>query len=171
MLCLVLILALVGCGTKTANSNDIEVEKTQESSNSVLAVEESESIQTKQTDFDVVNILESSFMEKGYGVIVEHVEPEILRGERYIITLSGASEASITVYQYANKTSAKDDVLCIDKDGTTISFPDQTNYVTWKSIPHFFYQDNAIIQYVGTDEAILTILKELFGEQFAGGAL
>ena len=92
-------------------------------------------------------------------------------GERYIITLSGASEASITVYQYANKTSAKDDVLCIDKDGTTISFPDQTNYVTWKSIPHFFYQDNAIIQYVGTDEAILTILKELFGEQFAGGAL
>ena len=182
-LCLVFIVALVSCATKTpdsetpiagrvdtSNKSDVfEVDRTQEAYDRNTTIEKSEAIQIKETEIDAINILESSFEEKGYEVSVEHVEPEILRGERYIIALSGISEARVTIYQYDNITMAKDDVLCIDKNGTTITFPDQTNYITWKSIPHYYYQDKAIIQYVGTDDTILSILIELYGEQFAGG--
>ena len=119
---------------------------------------------------DDILMLDSCFERNGYDVMIETGEPEILRGERYILKLSGESEACVTVYQYDNVAQAQEEVSCIDKSGDTITLPDQTNYVTWKSVPHYFYQDKAIIQYVGTDDTILMLLTELYGEPFAGGA-
>lgn len=45
-----------------------------------------------------------------------------------------------------------------------------THYLEWKDVPHFYRQNNLILQYVGTDETILNLLTELYGEPFAGGA-
>lgn len=58
-------------------------------------------------------------MKKGYDAIVENVDPEILRGTRYVLSLSGTAEASIIIYLYDNSMLAKEDVLCIDIGGET----------------------------------------------------
>ncbi len=173
-------LSLVGYGTKTAGNRSpaadtinnnfvVDTEKTQETYDEIATMEESESPQIRETESEFVNTLAGSFKEKDYEVSIEHAEPEILRGERCILSLSGLSEDRITVYLYDDITLAQDDVLCIDKSGTTITLPEQTIYVTWKSVPHYYYQDKAIIEYVGMDNTILMLLTELYGEQFAGG--
>lgn len=120
-----------------------------------------------------VDDISSTFKENGYTVKCENVEQQILTGNRYLLTLSGASDVRITLYEYDNSTQSQADIACIDESGSKIVLANgtgaETTYIEWKSVPHFYQLNNMIIQYVGTDESILDLLMNLCGDQFAGG--
>jgi len=118
---------------------------------------------------DAIDALVNSFEKNGFDVEIEAAEPQILRGTRYVLTFSGVSNGRIMIYKYNDAIQAQNDAMCIDDDGFTIYMPDQTHYVTWKDIPHFYCHNELIVQYVGTDDTILNLLTEMFGNQFAGG--
>jgi len=118
---------------------------------------------------DTIGALVNAFEENGFAVKVELTESQFLRGRPFLLSLSGISDGCITVYQYEDSAQAQNDVLCIDDSGSTVYMPDQTIYITWKAIPFFYWYDDVIIQYVGTDDTILNLLAELFGDPFAGG--
>jgi len=120
-----------------------------------------------------VDEISSIFKESGYTVMCESVEQQILTGRRYLLTLSGASNGRITVYEYVDSVQAQADGSRIDESGSQVILTNETGtettYIEWKSTPHFYQLNNLIVQYVGTDKTILTILKNLCGNQFAGG--
>lgn len=103
----------------------------------------------------------------------ESVEQQILTGKRYLLTLSGASDGRITLYEYDNSVQAQADGFRIDESGSQVTLTNEsgteTTYIEWKSTPHFYQLNNLIVQYVGTDKTILDILTNLCGNQFAGG--
>lgn len=120
-----------------------------------------------------VDEISSIFKESGYTVMCESVEQQILTGRRYLLTLSGASDGRITVYEYVDSVQAQADGSRIDESGSQVILTNETGtettYIEWKSTPHFYQLNNLIVQYVGTDKTILTILTNLCGNQFAGG--
>ena len=101
--------------------------------------------------------------------VCESVEPQILTGKRHLLTFSGVSDGRITIYEYDNSAQAQVDVYSIDDSGSEVVLENETHYVEWKSIPHFYLYNNLIIQYIGTDRDILNLLTNLCGNQFAGG--
>ncbi len=116
-----------------------------------------------------IDALAEAFEENGYHAALESAEPEFLRGDRYLLLFSGKSEGRVTIYEYPDSLQAQEDASCMDEWGSALYLPDQTRFIEWKSVPHFYRADNLIIQYIGTDEAILGLLTGLYGEQFAGG--
>lgn len=112
----------------------------------------------------------SEFESNGFTVASESAEPQILTGKRHLLTLGGASDGIVTIYEYEDPTSAQADAQCIDGSGSIVTLDEVTHYVEWKDVPHFYRQNDLILQYVGTDETILNLLTELYGEPFAGGA-
>jgi len=43
--------------------------------------------------------------------------------------------------------------------------------VDWVSFPHFYKKGSIIVQYIGEDEKMISDLKDIFGDQFAGYTL
>ncbi|MCL2766756.1 MAG: hypothetical protein FWD21_03630, partial [Peptococcaceae bacterium] len=74
----------------------------------------------------------------------------------------------LAIYEYSSKKAMESDADSIDKSGFSVSFPDRSTQVSWVSDPYFFKKDLIIVNYVGTDESIISFLKENFGDQFAG---
>jgi hypothetical protein len=158
-LAIILVLIFSGCseqGTKIDDNRD--------------------SISTKDTIIEektAVDEISSIFRESGYTVMCESVEQQILTGKRYLLTLSGASDGRITLYEYDDSVQAQADGSRIDESGSQVILTNETGtettYIEWKSTPHFYQLNNLIVQYVGTDKTILTILTNLCGNQFAGG--
>lgn len=116
-----------------------------------------------------VDALVKALNDNDYSVTLESVGPQLLRGDCVWLSFTGPAEGRVTIYEYRDAAQAQEDAACIDTSGSTITWPDQTQYIEWKSVPHFWNQDNMIIQYIGVDEAVLRLLTELYGEQFAGG--
>ncbi|EHI99965.1 hypothetical protein CDLVIII_3403 [Clostridium sp. DL-VIII] len=55
--------------------------------------------------------------------------------------------------------------------GYTLTEPwgeQKTKSVSWISYPHFYKKGNIIVQYIGKNEQIISNLKTILGEQFAG---
>jgi len=120
---------------------------------------------TKTSIDDITSELENN----DYTVVCESAEPQILTGNRYLLTFNGPSDGRITIYEYESFAQAQADADCIDKSGSAVMLETQTHYIEWKSAPHFYLDNNLIIQYVGTDKDVLDLLTSLFGTQFAGG--
>ena len=40
--------------------------------------------------------------------------------------------------------------------------------ITWVAPPHFFHRERVVALYTGSDRALLTLLTEALGPQFAG---
>lgn len=173
LLLLVYALILGGCSSQENNSKDGDISESEcanfENGKPTVNADgityENVYIEMK-TSVDEISM---EFENNGYTVICESVEPQILTGKRYLLTLGGVSDGRIIIYEYENSEQAQIDVYCIDESGSTVILEDQTHYVEWKSIPHFYWHNNLIIQYVGTDTNILSLLTNLYGEQFAGG--
>ena len=118
-----------------------------------------------------IDMLVKAFEGNGWHASVESEEPEalVLRGKGYRLAFNGPSEGTVTIYAYPDPAAAQEDISSIDAHGSTMVFPDRTQYVTWKNVPHFYSDGDLIIQYIGTDGAILELLTGLYGEPFAGG--
>jgi hypothetical protein len=81
--------------------------------------------------------------------------------EGQIITVNGAD---IQVFEYADAAAMESEAAQVAPDGGSIG----TSMVTWMDAPHFYKIGRLIVLYVGSDPAILDLLKQLIGPQFAG---
>ena len=59
--------------------------------------------------------------------------------------------------------AAEQDASQIEPDGSL-----KTMMITWIAPPHFFRKDRLIVIYLGADPAVLMILTDALGPQFAG---
>jgi hypothetical protein len=41
--------------------------------------------------------------------------------------------------------------------------------LTWVDTPHFYKAGRIIVLYLGSDQAVLDVLNQILGQQFAGG--
>ncbi|MDP9473720.1 MAG: DUF305 domain-containing protein [Chloroflexota bacterium] len=71
--------------------------------------------------------------------------------------------AEVQAYDYTDPTTAATDAGQILPDGNL-----PTVMIEWIAPPHFFRTGRIIVLYVGTDPAVLEILTQLLGPQFAG---
>ena len=62
----------------------------------------------------------------------------------------------------------ENEVKYIDSDGSGYSNGFKSVEVSWSSPPHFYKRWSIIVQYVGKNEKIISDLKNILGEQFAG---
>lgn len=170
---LALALLLTGCGGRAAENSppaakDTDMPLSAQSEKPVARVITEDEASTPPDD-DAVDGLAKSLEESGFTVEITETGPELLRGKPYLLTLGGAADAHITVYLYADTARAREDASCIDASGAIIHMSEQTHYITWKSVPHFYCRDNLIIQYIGTDDTVLRLLAGQCGDPFAGG--
>ena len=89
------------------------------------------------------------------------------------LRISGADltgPAEIQSYNYDDRDLGTDGLVTARADADQIQ-PDgqpRTARVTWNGPPHFFRKQRVLVIYVGDDPALLGVLTNLLGAQFAG---
>lgn len=103
--------------------------------------------------------------EKNKKIKIEDVDDSFLKGDRRSIAYG---KEFINVYVYKDNEEMLADSQKIDKGGSV--YKDGNSYVNveWASDPHFYMKGSIIVGYAGKDSNIITYLKEIMGEQFAG---
>jgi hypothetical protein len=72
---------------------------------------------------------------------------------------------NVWVFSYRTLTAANHDVSKVSRDGMTIG----NSKPSWLGTPHFFRRPKLIVLYLGDNPAVLDVLKQTVGIQFAGG--
>jgi len=83
------------------------------------------------------------------------------------VRLSGpslAGPADLQLFEYASAAGAQADAHQIRADGSGTA----TTIVDWMAPPHFFLKGRVLVIYVGNDSAVISLLRNLLGPQFAG---
>ncbi len=122
----------------------------------------------KQTDSESYNIeqFETAMTEKGYEFEIQEVEQDFLPTTRKRMLLD--NDIALDIYLFINNSKMEKEASRIDSDGSGYDGPLNKVKVSWVSVPHFFKKGTIIVQYIGEDETIISTLKEILGEQFAG---
>lgn len=120
-----------------------------------------------------MNDIKLALEKNGYQVGLSKVEKNILRGERYGLTINQNPDVIVTVYVYASTKEAQDDVATITPDGFGVERQGafgmaESIQINWIDAPHFFLYKNCIVQYIGMDFKLLQCLYHLCGTQIAG---
>lgn len=76
--------------------------------------------------------------------------------------------ATIQSYWYNDTELGNDSLAAAQADAAQIQQGRGIKTAEWVAPPHFFRQERAFVIYVGTDAAVLAVLTELMGPQFAG---
>ena len=127
------------------------------------------SSQSQTTEFNYANLLERLEL---YGFNYDEadtipVEDSFLSVECKLVFIRGEL---ISVYQYSSNESMERDSKYIHEGGCSIQHPEKAIEISWVSYPHFFKNGVIIVNYVGENEDILKLLREILGEPFAGYA-
>lgn len=77
-------------------------------------------------------------------------------------------DTDVTIYSYEDNEEMEKEASTINKDASEISRADNPIQIKWSKTPHFYKKGKIIVQYIGDDEKIISDLKEIMGEQFAG---
>lgn len=120
--------------------------------------------QSSQNTFDVEQFV-NEMKAKNYSFELQDVEKSFLPTTRKRMIIG---KETIDIYLYDSNKKAQKDAKRIDSDGCGYSNGTKAVKVSWVSYPHFYKKGDIIVQYVGTNESIISDLKELLGEQFAG---
>jgi hypothetical protein len=83
------------------------------------------------------------------------------------VRLSGpdlAAPADLQLFEYASASAASADARQISPDGSGTA----TTRINWLAPPHFFLKGRILVLYVGSDPAVLKVLKSVVGPQVAG---
>jgi hypothetical protein len=83
------------------------------------------------------------------------------------VRLSGptlAAPTDVQLFEYASAADAQADAHQIRADGSG----NATTIVDWVAPPHFFLKGRVLAIYVGNDSAVVSLLRNLLGPQFAG---
>jgi hypothetical protein len=98
------------------------------------------------------------------GATVEPSEPvtqAFFTPEGNIIKVNGAD---VQVFEYESAEAMENEASQVAPDGGSIG----TTMVTWVDTPHFYKAGRIIALYVGSDQAVLDLLEQVLGPQFAG---
>lgn len=125
------------------------------------------------SNLSAVHDVKSALEENGYQVEIKELEKDILRGDRYQLTLNADKDLTVIVYVYASVEKAKEDANTITEDGFGIERASQFGIaeciqIEWVAAPHFFLYENQIVQYIGMDFDLLQCLRKICGNQIAG---
>lgn len=74
----------------------------------------------------------------------------------------------VQVFEYSSREIASDIASRVSPDGTKVVATDQATFITWTGPPHLFLRDRWIAAYIGSESAILGVLLDVMGPQFAG---
>lgn len=77
-------------------------------------------------------------------------------------------DTDVIIYSYENKEEMEKEASTINKDASKINRADNPIEIEWNKTPHFYKKGKIIIQYIGDDEKIISDLKAIVGNQFAG---
>jgi len=72
--------------------------------------------------------------------------------------------ADLQVFEYENAEAMEKDASQVAPDGGSIG----TSMVDWIDTPHFYKAGRIIVLYVGSDQAVLDLLRKTISSQFAG---
>jgi hypothetical protein len=78
-----------------------------------------------------------------------------------IISVNGAD---IQVFEYDSAEAMESEAALVAPDGGSIG----TSMMMWMDAPHFYSTGRIIVLFVGNDSAILDLLEQVIGPQFAG---
>jgi len=104
-----------------------------------------DALEKKDTSVELVEILEDN--------------PFSIPG--FVVSVNGEH---IQVYEFISATKAHDATLLVSEDGTEIG----TSMILWMDEPHFYNKGNVIVQYIGHNPEMLSLLDSLLNKQFAG---
>jgi len=101
------------------------------------------------------------------------VQQPFLRGSGTIVRVSGCALAQPTEIQsfwYHTDDLHTDGLRAAEEDARGIGVEGQPPgmVIEWADPPHFYRKERAFVLYLGDDPAMLALLTELLGSQFAG---
>jgi len=89
--------------------------------------------------------------------------------EQPFFTVSGqilmVNETEVQVFEYEAAEAMEVDASLVASDGASVG----TTMISWIAPPHFYKTGRIIVLYLGEDAAILDLLNQVLGVQFAGG--
>ncbi len=113
---------------------------------------------------------------KGYQVEpVADVRQPFLRAEGTVLRVSGGgleSPAELQSYNYDDTDLGTNGLRAGEEDARKIG-PDgqpESMSILWAGEPHFYRKERVLVLYVGNEKAVLDLMTELLGRQFAGGS-
>ncbi len=77
------------------------------------------------------------------------------------ITVNGEN---VQVFEYADAATADTEAALVSPDGSSVG----TTMISWVAAPHFYKTGRLIVLYVGDDTAVINVLEDVLGAQFAG---
>jgi hypothetical protein len=92
----------------------------------------------------------------------ETVMQDFFSVEGRILKVNGAD---VQVFEYKSVEAMEAEAALVSADGGSVG----TSMIMWMASPHFFKSGRVLVLYVGDDAAILDLLKDALGGQFAGG--
>jgi len=101
---------------------------------------------------------------KSRGLLVDEIEiidDSFFSVPTKVISVSGID---LQVYEFNTKSDMETAMKIVSSDGTEIGL----SMIRWRDVPHFYSQDQIIVQYIGQNPEILNLLDSLLGKQFAG---
>ena len=112
---------------------------------------------------------------KGYEVEpVAAVHQPFLRAEGTVLRIRGRDfkrPVDLQSYNYDDTDLGTNGLRAAEVDAGKIG-PDgqpRTMSILWKDKPHFYRKERVLVLYVGNEKAVLDLLTDLLGPQFAGG--
>lgn len=114
--------------------------------------------------FDI-NKFQNEMRAKNYNFQMKDVKKDFLPTIRKRMVID---KEAIDIYLFTNNKKMESEAKFIDKEGWGYDNGSKSVKVDWVSMPHFYKRGNIIVQYVGTNQNIISDLKDILGEQFAG---
>lgn len=108
---------------------------------------------------------ESAMKDKGYNFEIKDVQQDFLQTTRKRMIID---KKAIDIYLFSNDKEMENEASHIDGGGCGYNNALKSVKVSWVSFPHFYKKGSIIVQYIGTDEKIMSDLNDILGEQFAG---
>ena len=82
-------------------------------------------------------------------------------------TVLSISGIDVQIYEFTSEYDIAKARAIVSQDGTQIG----PNSVRWMDVPHFYSKEKMIVQYIGHNPEITSMLESFLGNQFAGNTL
>ena len=113
---------------------------------------------------------------RGKGLTVElagDVQQPFLRAAGTVLRVSGGDvkqPADIQAYDYDDTALGTDGAQAAEEDASQLDAAGnpRTTMIMWVAAPHFFRKERIIALYIGDDPAVVKLMTEALGPQFAG---
>lgn len=75
------------------------------------------------------------------------------------------NQTEVQVFEYETAEAMEADASLVASDGASVG----TTMISWIAPPHFYKTSRIIVLYIGEETAVLDLLNQALGVQFAGG--